>query len=202
MNEEIKNILEGIDGGEKVLKYVKDLEEQIEELEEEIDELENDVDDLEKESEHHHHHHDGKCDCGCHDHDEEDEWQEIKSPYKNSLTVKNWENLLKDEGVFNSDSLIIMKRMRHIAAPTSAMELADMFGFGAMYYKSEIENLTKRLAEKLNNADLDKEYYWSILLDCWKNKNTEEEIYALKQELYEALGNIDLSTVPLRENEV
>ena len=204
MNEEIRKILEGTEGGDKVLKYVEDLEEQIEELEEEIDELENDVDELEKESgHHHHHHHDENCDCGCHDHDEEDEWQEIKSPYKNSLTVKNWENLLKDESVFNKDSLIVMKRMRHIAVPTSPMELADMFGFGAMYYKTEAEKLEQRLAEKLRLTDLDKAHYWSILFDCWKNKNTGEQIFALKPELYEALGNdTNLPNIKLRENEV
>lgn len=202
MDEEIKNILSEIKDGEKVLKYIDDLEEQIEELEEEIYELEDDVNDLEKESEQHHHH-DENCTCGCHDHhEEEDEWEEIKTPYKNELTVKDWEKLLKEPEIFTVDALKVMKRMRHIAAPTSPMELADMFGFGAMYYKSEIENLTKRLAEKLNVNDLDKEYYWSLLLDGWKNKNTEEEIYALKQELYEAIGNVDLSNIPLRENEV
>ena len=205
MDEEIKNILSEVKDGEKVLKYIDDLEEQIEELEEEIYELEDDVNDLEKESEQHHHH-DENCTCGCHDHhdhDEEDEWEEIKTPYKNELTVKDWEKLLKEPEIFTVDALKVMKRMRHIAAPTSSMELADMFGFGAMYYKTEAQNLEQRLAEKLRLTDLDKDYYWSILFDSWKNKNTGEQIFALKPELYEALGNdTNLPNIKLRENEV
>ena len=178
MEKDIREILENTKNGDKVISYIKELEEHIM----------------------HHHHHDENCDCGCHDHDEEEEWEEIKTPYKNNLTVKDWEKLLKDENIFTKDSLTLMKRMRHIAAPTSPIELADMFGFGAMYYKNEVDKLEQRLIEKLKINKLDKNYYWAIIFDCWKNKKTEEQIYALKTELYEAIGNTDFSNIPLREN--
>lgn len=180
MEKEIKNILDNIKDGDKVISYIEELEEHIM----------------------HHHHHDGECECTCHDHDEEEEWSEIKTPYKNNLSVKDWEKLLKDETIFTKDSLILMKRMRHIAAPTSSMELADMFGYGAMYYKNEAEKLEQRLTQKLIINNLDKNYYWAIIFDCWKNKNTDEQIFALKAELYEAIGNIDMSNIPLREQKI
>ncbi len=179
LEKEIKNILINTKNGDKVLGY--------------IEELQNKIACLEEHCEHHHHE---NCECGCHNEDE-DEWQEIETPYKSNLTVKNWENLLNDETVFDKESLIIMKRMRHVAAPTSSAELADMFGFGAMYYKMEIDKLAKRIEQKLNIADL-KEYSWSILFDGWENKDTSERIFALNSELYEALGNIDLSNIALR----
>ena len=178
-NTEIQNILKNTKEGYKVLEY--------------IEELKNKIASLEEHCEHNHHHE--NCDCEC-DHEEE-EWQEIKTPYKNNLTVSDWEILLKEETVFDKDSLVIMKRMRHIAAPTNNAELADMFGFGAMYYKIEIEKLAKKIEQKLNISDL-KEYSWSILFDGWEHCKTLERIFALRAELYEALGNVDLSNILLR----
>ena len=90
MNEEIRNILDGVKDSEKVLAYIESLEEHL----------------------HHHHHHDDDCDCGCHD-DEEDEWKEVKTSYKNKMRVKNWEKLLKDKNIFTKDSLIVLKRMSY-----------------------------------------------------------------------------------------
>ena len=85
MDKEIKRILDRTPDGDKVLEYIEELEEHI--------------------THHHHdencgchsHEHDDDCDCGCHDHDEEDEWQEIETGYKNKLSVKDWEKLLRDE---------------------------------------------------------------------------------------------------------
>lgn len=180
LEKEIKNILINTKDGNKVIEYIEKLQNKIAHLEEHCE----------------HHHHEG-CECGCHHDDEDEEWQEIKTPYKNTLTVKDWENLLNDETIFNKDSLIIMKRMRHIAAPTSNAELADMFGFGAMYYKMETEKLAKRVEQKLHLKDL-KEYSWSILFDGWEHNNSSEQIFALRSELYEALGNVNLSDISLR----
>lgn len=193
MNDEIKNILENTENGEFVLKYIEELEKHI----------------------HNHHHnencdcdchdheHEDNCDCGCHDHNHEDDWKEVQTPYNSSLSVKEWEYLLKNPMIFDKDSLIVLKRMRHIAAPTSYMELADTFGFGAMYYQLEIEKLTKRLLPYIKAEKLEKTYHWSTLFNSWQNKNVSDDmIFALIPELYEALGNIDLSNIPLRENQI
>lgn len=182
MNDEIKNILQKTENGEIVFKYIEQLEKNV----------------------HHHNNHGESCDCGCHDHehDHEDDWQEIQSPYKNTLSVQDWEKLLKDKNYFTKDALTILKRMRHIAAPTSYMELADTFGAGAFYYETEIKNLVNKLLHKIKTERTEKEYYWSFLFDAWKNKNSEEIIFALLPELYEAIGNTDLSDIPLRENEI
>lgn len=177
---ELENILNQIKNGDKILNYIEELKNKIAHLEEHCE----------------HHHHEG-CECSCQHEEDEEEWQEIKTPYKNTLTVKDWKELLEDETVFDRDSLIIMKRMRHVAAPTSGAELADMFGFGAMYYKMETEKLAKRIEQKLNIKDL-KEYSWSILFDGWEHKDFSEKIYALRSELYEALGDVDLSDISLR----
>lgn len=192
MDNEIRSILDKTPDGQRVLEYIEELEEHIA---------------------HHHHHdenchchdheHDDDCDCGCHDHDEEDEWQEIETGYKNKLSVKDWEKLLRDEKIFNRDSLVILKRIRHIAAPTSYMELADTFGLGAFYYEMEMDNLAKRLLPIVNAQNLKKPDYLSVIFNSWKNKNIPDDVInALRPELYEALGNVDLSKIPLRENQI
>jgi len=196
MDNEIKHILDGVKDGEKVLNYIETLEEHLEH--------------------HHHHHHNGECDCGddchchdddhgeCHCHDDgESEWEEIKTPYENKLTVKDWEELIKNKQIFTEDALKLVKRMRHIAAPVSYMELADTFGLGAVYYGVESCKLAIKLISYVNTEKLKEEEYWAIIFNAWKSKREyETEIYALRPELYEALGNVDLSKVPLRENEI
>ena len=179
MNNEIKNILNRTQDGDKVIRYIEELEHHLE-----------------------HHHHGEDCDCGCHD-EEEDEWEEIKTPYKSTLTVKDWEKLLKNPEIFTIDALKVMKRMRHISAPTSSMELADTFGLGAMYYGIESGKLAKRLIPYVKADNLKETEYWAILFNGWRSKETyNTEIYALRPELYEAIGNVDLSNIPLRENEI
>ncbi|MCR5266533.1 MAG: hypothetical protein K6E29_08090 [Cyanobacteria bacterium RUI128] len=183
--EEVENILSGVKDGDKVLNYIAELEEH------------HHCHCHDDEHEHHHEHH---CDCGCED-EEEDEWEEIKTGYKNKLTVEDWEELLKDKDLFNKDALIILKRMRHVAAPTSSAELADMFGLGALYYSLEMGKLAKSLCEKLNIDYLEDIERWSVLFVGWNSKDLyNTQIYALRPELYEALGNTDLSAVPLRGN--
>lgn len=177
---EIKNILKDVEKGPEIIKYIENIEEHLE----------------------HHHHHNDDCCCGEHEHEHEEEWKEkeVKS-YKTNLNVENWELLLNDKKIFNEDSLILMKRMRHIAAPSTFAELADMFGFGAYYYKSVSEKLIDRIIKKLEINNIDDDEKWAVLYDCWENKNSEEQIFGLKQELYEAIGNVNLSKIPLREQE-
>lgn len=186
MRDDIKNILENTQDGDKVLQYIEELEEHL--------------------KHHHHHHHDDECNCGderhCHD-EEESEWEEIKTPYENKLTVKEWEELIKNDKIFTEDALKLVKRMRHMAAPVSYMELADTFGLGAMYYGIESCKLALKLISFVNTDGLKETEYWTIIFNAWKSKREDDtEIYALRPELYEALGNVDLSKVSLRENEI
>ena len=181
--EEVEKILAEAKDGDKVLEYIEELEE----------------------GHHCHchddeHHHEHHCDCGCEDEDE-DEWESIKTPYINKLTTEDWEELLKDRELFDKDALIILKRMRHVAAPTSSEELADMFGLGALYYSLEMGKLAEKLCIKLGIDYLEDIERWTVLFEGWRAKHLyNTQIYALRPELYEALGNTDLSGVRLRGN--
>ena len=183
--EEVETILTNIKDGDKVLEYIDNLEEHHH--------------DCKCGEEGHHHHH---CDCGCEDDEEEyeDEWEEIETGYESKLSVNDWEELLKDRDIFNDDVLIVLKRMRHVAAPTSSAELADMFGMGALYYSLELGKAADKIIRKLN-LQVNEEYNWAVLMKGWLSTELyNTRIYALLPELYEALGNTDLSQVPLREN--
>jgi len=198
MNDEIRDILSDVKDGDKVLAYIEALEEHHHKCHC------HDDDDHECSCGHHHEHHGhgDECDCGCHD-KEESEWEEIKVSYENKLTVKDWEELLKNPQIFTEDALKLIKRMRHISAPVSYMELADTFGLGAMYYGIESCKLAIKLLSFVNKENLKESEYWAIIFNAWKHKSEyDTEIYALRPELYEAIGNVDLSKVPLRENEI
>ena len=179
--QEIEKILSDVKDGNKILEYINHLEEH----------LEHHCD-----CNHEEHHH---CDCGCEDDEEEYEWEEIKTEYESKLSVSDREELLKNPEIFNKDALIIMKRMRHIAAPTSSMELADTFGMGALYYSLELGKVADKIIKKLN-LKVNEGYNWAVLMKGWNSTQLyNKQIYALLSELYEALGNVDLSEVPLRE---
>lgn len=173
--EELTNILSEIKDGDKVLEYISELEAHLE-----------------------HHHNYESCDCDCDD--EVQDWEEIQTGYKSKITVSEWEDLLKDETIFNQDSLIVLKRMRHVAAPTDSSALAVMFGYGALYYSFEMDKLETRIADRLN-LDISEMDKWSILFNGWRQKYSTDRIYALIPELYEAIGNVDLSKIPLRTND-
>ena len=189
--EQIIKILNSVDGGNEILDYITELEDNQCKCEEEGHHHHDEGCDCE------HHHHDGECDCGCHD--EDDDYEDITPKDAKKITVEQWEELLKDKTVFNEDSLIIVKRMRHVAAPVTSADLADMFGYGALYYSIETDKLAERIADKLKIKVKDDEL-WSIVLNGWRDKShySDNMIYALRPELYEAIGNIDMSNVPLR----
>ena len=80
------------------------------------------------------------------------------------------------------------------------MELADTFGCGAVYYSLETDKLAERLLPFVKAENPEKTEYWSVLFQGWETD--AERCFAILPELYEALGNVDLSDIPLRENEV
>ena len=151
---------------------------------------------IKEEEEKHHHQHDEDCDCGCHEHEHEEEWKEIEHNYTSKITVDDWEELLSNKNIFDKEALIVLKRFRHAASPLSYAELADMFGYGALYYEGIINKTAEKLVKHLQNKDIAKEEYWAILLNGWAGEYGN--VYTLRDELYEAIGNIDLSNIPLR----
>lgn len=177
--DEVKKILSNVKDGDKILSYIEELEERLE------------------------NHY--NCDCGNEDYeddeDEDKEWKEIKTNYESKISVSEWENLLKDPQVFNRDALTVLKRMRHVAAPTNSSELANMFGCGVLYYSLEIDKAANKIIKKLDLKNVDEDKPWVVLLKGWKpTKLYKSKIYALLPELYEAIGNVDLSDIPLTQN--
>lgn len=180
---EIEKILISTEKGEEILEYIETLEA-------------NQCKCDDEHHNHHNHHHDKDCDCGCHDNEEE--WKEILSEQAlPDISVNDWEKLLKDDTIFTEDSRIIIKRMRHVASPMTFAELADMFGYGALYYSTEIDKLSKKICEVLNITQFENTDLWQILLNGWINSD-DTKIFALRPELYEAIGNVDFSNIPLR----
>ena len=177
--EKIESILKNVKNGSEIVEYIKELEEHKCKC--------NDKD--------HHHDHDD-CDCGCHDHEEE--WVEIEDKFPKDLTVEQWEKILLDKTCFSEDEKKLLKRFRHVAMQTSAYELADEFGGGGAYWYNElIKNIGNNVAKKLGLNEYINAENWFILFKCWNKPSEDIRYYGLKSELYEAIGNVDMSNVDL-----
>lgn len=186
---ELETLLKNVENSEKILAYIEELEKNKCKCKDKGEEH------------HHHHHHDEDCDCGCHE--ENDEWEEIEDRFKKDFSVSEWESVLKDKNCFSKDELKLLKRLRHVAMPTSAYELADQFGGGGAYWYGEIiKTLGNGAVKKFGLDEFKNKENWFIALKCWNKPSQDIKYYGLKPELYEAIGNVDMSDVELWENHI
>ena len=124
--------------------------------------------------------------------------KKLKTFYQSELSVSDWENLLQDKDIFTKDVLIVLKRIKHVATPTNSAKLATVFGGSTLYYSNQIYNAAKKIKDKLQLL-VKNECVWAILLDGYEGEITEK-VFVLLPELNEALENIDLSDIPLKND--
>lgn len=125
---------------------------------------------------------------------------EVKTSYVNKMTVEDWDKLLKDETIFNRDSLIVLKRMLHGGnKATSSTSLSIKFGGSALYYSLEMDKLEERLLPYVNAENVPSTDRWTILFKGYSDTiySPMAETFKIRPELYEALLKLDLSDLPL-----
>lgn len=130
----------------------------------------------------------------------ENSWEPKLKDYNPQITVKTWKQLLADKEVFNSDSLKLMKRMKDCDGQASCKKLSEQYGLTWNYYQVQAVSLAKRVAQKLNIAPYD-DQWWPILFMGRKAGKDEEGsfIWRLRDELSKALDKVDLSEISLFE---
>lgn len=132
----------------------------------------------------------------------EEEW--FPADYSPNITVEKWVELLNDGAVFSENSLTIMKRFKDYGGEATCAQLAVKYGESANFYNSGSSYLAKRIAEKTGcpvmPRDSESSRWWPILY-IGKNadKNTDHGVYIwkLRDELSQALDQVDLSGIPL-----
>ena len=119
------------------------------------------------------------------------------------LSVEDWSKLLKDETVFTTGALEIMKRMKDYGGMASCTQLAVKYGETKNFYNSGSVALARRVCEATgvnpNTRDDGTTQWWTILYtgrDAGKDEDGSF-IWKLRDELSAALDKADLSGIEL-----
>lgn len=136
---------------------------------------------------------------------EEAEW--FPSDYSPEISVDQWVALLNDKTVFSPDCLAIMKRFKDYGGAATCAQLAVKYGGSANFYNGNSSTLGKRIARKTGcplalNKDSGTPAWWPILYhgrNADKNTDRGVFIWKLRDELSQALDQVDLSGIPLYE---
>lgn len=134
-----------------------------------------------------------------------DEW--FPKDYSPNITTETWLSLLKDETVFTTNSLKIMKRMKDYGGMATCTQLSIKYGETKNFYNSGSSSLAKRVYDKTGcpvlTTNNDNSKWWPILY-VGKNADNKTEgsyIWKLRDELNKALERFDLSEIPLYPDE-
>lgn len=119
------------------------------------------------------------------------------------LSIEDWSKLLKDETVFTTGALEIMKRMKDYGGMASCTQLAVKYGETKNFYNSGSVALARRVCEATgvnpHTRDDGATQWWTILYtgrDAGKDEDGSF-IWKLRDELSAALDKADLSGIEL-----
>ncbi|MCQ5152934.1 AAA family ATPase [Ruminococcus bicirculans (ex Wegman et al. 2014)] len=119
------------------------------------------------------------------------------------LSIEDWSKLLKDETVFTTGALEIMKRMKDYGGMASCTQLAVKYGETKNFYNSGSVALARRVCEATgvnpNTRDDGTTQWWTILYTGRDTGKDEDGsfIWKLRDELSAALDKADLSGIEL-----
>lgn len=140
--------------------------------------------------------------------DKENKWWPADVDYNPGLAVDNWMVLLQDESVFNASSLRIMKCFLEFGGAATCKQLSKKYGENANFYNAGSQALAKRIADKTKCTVITREdgkvMWWPILYVGRQVESEEEGVYVwkLREELEQALREIDLSKVELNAADI
>ena len=127
----------------------------------------------------------------------------IAQDYNPGITKEQWIKLLNNEEVFTDQAMEIVTRLRDYGGQATCSQLSTKYGETPNFYNIGSSSLAKRVANATNcELRIDengKTHYWSVLY-IGKYADKDEEgafVWKLREELADALGEIDLSEVAL-----
>lgn len=129
------------------------------------------------------------------------DWQ--GADYDPGLTIDDWNKLLKDETVFTTGALEIMKRLKDYGGMASCTQLAIKYGETKNFYSSGSAALARRVCEATGITPALREdgssQWWTVLYTGRDAVKDEEGsfVWKLRDELSAALDKTDLSGVEL-----
>lgn len=135
---------------------------------------------------------------------EKEEW--YRMDYNPGISVEKWEELFEYEDIFTEKSWEILYRMLDYGGMATCKQLSVKYGENINFYNSGTRGLAKRIANKVGcdviTEKNGEKRYWPILF-VGKYADTNEDgvfVWKLRDELAEALNNIDFSDINLYAN--
>ena len=123
--------------------------------------------------------------------------------YDPGLTVADWVALLNDKKVFTEKSLAVMRRIKDYGGQATCKQLSVKYGETPWFYNGVSIGLAKRVAKKtgcpVSKRDTEHSRWWTLLY-IGKQGGKEAAgnfIWKFRDELAQALDQVDLSRVPL-----
>ena len=133
-----------------------------------------------------------------------DDW--YGADFDPGLSVDDWMKLLKDESVFTTGALEIMKRIKACGGAASCKQLSDTYGNTTAFYNFGSVALAKRVCAAAGISPVQREdgstEWWTILYTgrfAEKNRGSNY-IWKLRDGLSAALNQVDLSAIELYES--
>lgn len=132
---------------------------------------------------------------------EKKEW--FPQDYAPGITVEKWVELLQDPDVFTPQALRIMARMKDYGGQATCKQLSRTYGETPNFYNRGSSGLAERVAKKtcckVAPRDEGGERWWAILYlgKSAASGDVGTYIWKLRDELAQALEQVDLSNVPL-----
>ena len=128
-------------------------------------------------------------------------WYPNDDYYDPGIKTDEWLRLLADPSVFDRKSMTIMKRMKDNGGKGSCSYLAGKYGETSNYYNGGAGKLARAVIQKTQCAEPPKNEpsakYWPVL---YKGRSEDTGyVWKLRDELNEALDQIDLDPYPLYE---
>lgn len=137
---------------------------------------------------------------------EQEKMEWFPQEYSPELGVDDWVELLNDSSVFTDIGLQIMKRMKDFGGAATCKQLSVKYGETPNFYNGGSWNLARRIAKvtgcPVMVSDDENSKWWPVLYTGKKSDNASEGAYIwkMRDELSEALDQVDLSDIPLYAN--
>lgn len=80
----------------------------------------------------------------------EENWWPSKEVYDPKITKEKWLELLKDENIFNFNSMCMMKRFLDIGGEATCVDMLKEFGRSVNFYNNEKWQTGERIYKKTN----------------------------------------------------
>ncbi len=140
----------------------------------------------------------------------DNDWWPSKSLYDPGLSVEGWMKILKDPEIFSNEGLALVKRFKDYGGSATCKQISEKYGNTAQHYNIICTKTCEQIIKKTNVKKMVLEDGTSNLFPILFYGRVAEKgesgsyKWKLREELNEALDQVDLSHIPLyvTKNEV